>query len=102
MIRRPPRSTLFPYTTLFRSILEIQARDIKSHQLPQAQARGIQELHDRPVTRAQPVAGGDLQKPRHLVRIEGLRQAPRGPRSAPRRGGVSRDPPAAPPPARRP
>src|SRR2546430_17160899 len=25
MIRRPPRSTLFPYTTLFRSILE-QAR----------------------------------------------------------------------------
>src|SRR2546429_3053665 len=25
MIRRPPRSTLFPYTTLFRS-LEVQAR----------------------------------------------------------------------------
>src|SRR5256885_9405953 len=23
MIRRPPRSTLFPYTTLFRSIMEI-------------------------------------------------------------------------------
>src|SRR3712207_8511976 len=23
MIRRPPRSTLFPYTTLFRSILDI-------------------------------------------------------------------------------
>src|SRR5256885_12147795 len=23
MIRRPPRSTLFPYTTLFRSILQI-------------------------------------------------------------------------------
>src|SRR2546422_8482528 len=26
MIRRPPRSTLFPYTTLFRSALEYQAR----------------------------------------------------------------------------
>src|SRR3712207_7229624 len=26
MIRRPPRSTLFPYTTLFRSALEIGAR----------------------------------------------------------------------------
>src|SRR2546422_7484465 len=25
MIRRPPRSTLFPYTTLFRSLDEIQA-----------------------------------------------------------------------------
>src|SRR3712207_7874957 len=27
MIRRPPRSTLFPYTTLFRS-LELDARDV--------------------------------------------------------------------------
>src|SRR2546422_8581422 len=26
MIRRPPRSTLFPYTTLFRSSLELQRR----------------------------------------------------------------------------
>src|SRR5258708_18037901 len=25
MIRRPPRSTLFPYTTLFRSIIRLQA-----------------------------------------------------------------------------
>src|SRR3712207_9465629 len=27
MIRRPPRSTLFPYTTLFRSVLERHAVD---------------------------------------------------------------------------
>src|SRR3989442_8780106 len=26
MIRRPPRSTLFPYTTLFRSVLDNQPR----------------------------------------------------------------------------
>src|SRR5256885_13194464 len=26
MIRRPPRSTLFPYTTLFRSLIEIVHR----------------------------------------------------------------------------
>src|SRR5256885_12295641 len=25
MIRRPPRSTLFPYTTLFRSVVELPA-----------------------------------------------------------------------------
>src|SRR5687767_15586434 len=25
MIRRPPRSTLFPYTTLFRSLLKVEA-----------------------------------------------------------------------------
>src|SRR2546426_2258024 len=27
MIRRPPRSTLFPYTTLFRSISALDARE---------------------------------------------------------------------------
>src|SRR3989449_4913021 len=27
MIRRPPRSTLFPYTTLFRSVLHAPARE---------------------------------------------------------------------------
>src|SRR5437764_5937266 len=26
MIRRPPRSTLFPYTTLFRSLVRVDAR----------------------------------------------------------------------------
>src|SRR5690554_7593750 len=31
MIRRPPRSTLFPYTTLFRSAIE----EILGHLLPQ-------------------------------------------------------------------
>src|SRR5205809_1328496 len=30
MIRRPPRSTLFPYTTLFRSIL-VESQRIDSH-----------------------------------------------------------------------
>src|SRR5256885_10788180 len=28
MIRRPPRSTLFPYTTLFRSLLPLLAREV--------------------------------------------------------------------------
>src|SRR5256885_7196810 len=30
MIRRPPRSTLFPYTTLFRSIPEGRAMSVQS------------------------------------------------------------------------
>src|SRR5438445_10755371 len=30
MIRRPPRSTLFPYTTLFRSALHRQSDDIET------------------------------------------------------------------------
>src|SRR5437879_11089091 len=28
MIRRPPRSTLFPYTTLFRSLLRVFAQQV--------------------------------------------------------------------------
>src|SRR3989441_10686296 len=30
MIRRPPRSTLFPYTTLFRSILSIDGIEVEA------------------------------------------------------------------------
>src|SRR3712207_8940127 len=32
MIRRPPRSTLFPYTTLFRSTLRIKGEGISQKQ----------------------------------------------------------------------
>src|SRR3712207_6859853 len=46
MIRRPPRSTLFPYTTLFRSTLgevqvadrEVPAGDVHGHEHPAADA----------------------------------------------------------------
>src|SRR2546430_10327853 len=30
MIRRPPRSTLFPYTTLFRSFIRVAAHELKT------------------------------------------------------------------------
>src|SRR3989449_2908942 len=30
MIRRPPRSTLFPYTTLFRSILRVRCERVQN------------------------------------------------------------------------
>src|SRR2546422_8157500 len=44
MIRRPPRSTLFPYTTLFRS-LQVMARDkIKS-----ASLHSFHEDHGEPL-----------------------------------------------------
>src|SRR2546422_4432900 len=33
MIRRPPRSTLFPYTTLFRSHLARRVKDADVHRL---------------------------------------------------------------------
>src|SRR3712207_8267724 len=41
MIRRPPRSTLFPYTTLFRSAISMTAtRFIHLYLLPSVQAPG--------------------------------------------------------------
>src|SRR3712207_6847631 len=30
MIRRPPRSTLFPYTTLFRSLINLDFADVRT------------------------------------------------------------------------
>src|SRR5258708_11092715 len=30
MIRRPPRSTLFPYTTLFRSSVDVGSKSVRS------------------------------------------------------------------------
>src|SRR3712207_8534150 len=34
MIRRPPRSTLFPYTTLFRSLAGLAQDPLRNAQLP--------------------------------------------------------------------
>src|SRR3712207_9102483 len=39
MIRRPPRSTLFPYTTLFRSVAEVRPED-KAAEVKRLQAEG--------------------------------------------------------------
>src|SRR3712207_8424794 len=42
MIRRPPRSTLFPYTTLFRSLhLGDRARDGLGHRRPAEERRPV-------------------------------------------------------------
>src|SRR2546430_11351682 len=47
MIRRPPRSTLFPYTTLFRSA---RARSLRHHG-QRGGARGCDAHEDRKSTR---------------------------------------------------
>src|SRR3712207_7005259 len=42
MIRRPPRSTLFPYTTLFRSVVkDVLGEDVDAFEL------GGPKVHDR-------------------------------------------------------
>src|SRR5256885_8040712 len=59
MIRRPPRSTLFPYTTLFRSLLaHLGARDIALARRSAEAAR----VHDRSEEHT-----SELQSPCNLV-----------------------------------
>src|SRR3712207_7764958 len=47
MIRRPPRSTLFPYTTLFRSLLEPYSDDPKNSGLLVSAPAHIQDVATR-------------------------------------------------------
>src|SRR2546426_11501747 len=58
MIRRPPRSTLFPYTTLFRSQLRKQPRSLR--RVPRASC----ETRDRPRSEEHT---SELQSPCNLV-----------------------------------
>src|SRR2546427_1458415 len=53
MIRRPPRSTLFPYTTLFRSQLAWAARrrDLRRHPRTTVRRPGRRQRQDRKSTR---------------------------------------------------
>src|SRR5690242_21401648 len=44
MIRRPPRSTLFPYTTLFRSAYAGVDYDVYTRSFPQPKATNPDEL----------------------------------------------------------
>src|SRR3712207_7615285 len=53
MNRRPPRSTLFPYTTLFRSVVDgqlragvqLQRREVAAHQVVDAQVLDDERVH---------------------------------------------------------
>src|SRR2546430_14324908 len=58
MIRRPPRSTLFPYTTLFRSLLRLSIRMIET-----TRARTV----SRPPTRDSRVAPSQALVPVALL-----------------------------------
>src|SRR3712207_8924538 len=51
MIRRPPRSTLFPYTTLFRSVIVAEIEDARRRpcdpdEVIRAIRRAVSEAHD--------------------------------------------------------
>src|SRR5258708_27377457 len=63
MIRRPPRSTLFPYTTLFRSRLQSSLTDaVSSYSIPSC--GGVSS--GRAASRSEEHTS-ELQSPDHLV-----------------------------------
>src|SRR2546426_7314090 len=75
MIRRPPRSTLFPYTTLFRSLQHVEAVAIRH---PQIRHDEVEHLVRESLRRAGDVLGlghamrseehtSELQSPCNLV-----------------------------------
>src|SRR5689334_23878743 len=72
MIRRPPRSTLFPYTTLFRSIL----RAAKFRNIPEeptaerircSQGRSVRTICASPIVKRSEEHTSELQSQFHLV-----------------------------------
>src|SRR2546426_4448936 len=65
MIRRPPRSTLFPYTTLFRSLDEREDRRRVVAMVIHVSPPGERRDHDRRHPRARPPAIHDRR--RHMV-----------------------------------
>src|SRR5688572_32315761 len=67
MIRRPPRSTLFPYTTLFRSadlVLEVSAALRVEHGLTEGQA-DVAPASDAGVRR-----WGDIRSEEHTSELQ--------------------------------
>src|SRR3712207_8873150 len=68
MIRRPPRSTLFPYTTLFRSLVAHRAE-----LLLEPGDRGVVEV-------LAPVEGRRAVVRQHLVRVHLVHRLGEGPR----------------------
>src|SRR3712207_9176707 len=66
MIRRPPRSTLFPYTTLFRSPTDAMAslspRDIQARIRSGESAEDVARIAGVPVDRVLRYAGPVLQE----------------------------------------
>src|SRR5256885_5566902 len=65
MIRRPPRSTLFPYTTLFRSIVDEFMEALGKRRIPEI-ARGTGQSVEEVQARSEEHTS-ELQSPCNLV-----------------------------------
>src|SRR3712207_7824401 len=71
MIRRPPRSTLFPYTTLFRSVLCQECRTATGDAFPLAPGtlESLRTLVETPIRQA-PVQTGPKRSEEHTSELQ--------------------------------
>src|SRR3712207_8362570 len=72
MIRRPPRSTLFPYTTLFRSVREPAAVERRGRVARRRRDRGTEVVRDDdepPPGIERPVRAGQPHRDRKSTRL---------------------------------
>src|SRR2546422_7301917 len=68
MIRRPPRSTLFPYTTLFRSPVDVErVEEAVRHHAAARRLRGLGALRGVEVVLRSEEHTSELQSRLHLV-----------------------------------
>src|SRR5690349_22892999 len=67
MIRRPPRSTLFPYTTLFRSVIGYNTRLVKPEDAPKSFADLLDPKWSGKIEQRSEEHTSELQSRRDLV-----------------------------------
>src|SRR5258707_2800591 len=87
MIRRPPRSTLFPYTTLFRSVYFLPVtpefvRKIIQYEKPDRSEEHTSELQSRQylvcrLLLEKKKSGSDTHDRRHTTRVQCARRSGR-------------------------
>src|SRR5256885_9470663 len=78
MIRRPPRSTLFPYTTLFRSVgngtkrtlADTTFEPLRDRRLPVVPKRWVPEVMDQARSAADIFNGSRLRSEEHTSELQ--------------------------------
>src|SRR5258708_14187233 len=87
MIRRPPRSTLFPYTTLFRSRRRLKAEAAGDRMAAEAPSWVAGRTAAEAATKRSEEHTSELQSPDHLVcrlLLEKKKQPPQDAHSRPK------------------
>src|ERR1035441_6234865 len=66
MTRLPPRSTLFPYTTLFRSVVALRIQLVSTHEQRQGHGRRVGQVKRGSIRRADV----QLRRARQIVAVD--------------------------------